>query len=229
MSVSTVFRLAFTLGCVLPTTFAFSQDLPTNPPATDATYWGRANVPYVLKITVTSTGVSANSAPHTHVMVTNVFRDSEGIVREESTYDNGRPMAVSIRDPHKMTNTIMYVAQKNAVIAPLYPPQANPPAGKGWTVERLPSRVIDGMTTDGLRFTRTFPDPTDKSGTPVTMVEEDWISDKLGVVLEQTTYNSHTGRTTKTVSEFQQVEPDPALFKIDLSGYSVQEVGTSAH
>ena len=166
--------------------------------------------------------------PRNHVMVTNVFRDSEGRVREESFYDNGRPSAVSIRDPHKNTNTIIYVATKSAVVAPTPQPMI-PPAGRGWTVERLPSRVIDGSDAEGFRFTRTIPGPADGNGVPVTTVEEDWISTKLAVVLEQTTYSSNIGTTTKTVSQFKQAEPDSNLFKIDLSGYSLQQVGSSAH
>jgi hypothetical protein len=228
MSVRFSLRIVLALGCVLPATFAVSQALPAIPPSLDPTFWGRANAPYTLKITSTNTSVTANSAPQTHVMVMNVFRDSEGLVREEFFYDNGRPHGVSIRDPRKNTITIMYVATKSAVVAPTYQP-VTPPPGRGWAVERLPSRIIDGSDAEGLRFTRAIPAPADGNGAPATIVEEEWVSNELGVVLEQTTYDSRTGTTTKTVSQFKQAEPDSTLFKIDLTGYSVQQVGTFDH
>lgn len=227
MSVRFVLRVALVVLCFLLGTAGWSQDLPAIPPSLDPGFWGRANQPYILKVTQTTTSVNGIITPQTHAAVRNVYRDSAGRVREESFYDNGRPNSVSIRDPGKNTNSILQLVTKSAVVvSPLR--VVVPPPGRGWAVERLPSRYIDGFPTEGFRFTRTIPAPADGSGVPVTVVEEDWISKQLSVVLQQTIYDPRTGTTTKTVAEFKQVEPDPALFAIDLSGYTVHEVGSTA-
>jgi hypothetical protein len=222
MSVRFGLRIVLAFVCVLQTTSGMSQDTKAIPPSLDPTFWGQKNAPYTLKLTQTNTIVNGNNAPQTHVMVMNTFRNSDGLVREESFYDNGRPMAVSIRDPGKSTNTIMYIVTKQAVVAPIHPP------GTGWTVERLPSRVIDSFQAEGLRFTRTIPASADGTEPPGMVIEEDWISSSLGIVLEQIINNPRLGTTTKTVAQFERVEPDATLFKIDLSGYSVQQVGQPA-
>ena len=89
-----------------------------------------------------------------------------------------------------------------------------PPGGKGWIVERLPPRVIAGFPAEGLRYTRTIPASTDGQKAEDTVVEEDWISKELCLVLEQRIQSQRTGLLTRTVSFFKQGEPDPTLFFI---------------
>jgi hypothetical protein len=211
--------------CALVSTVGLSQDLPAIPPSLDPTFWGRANEPYALKLTQTSTTVSGN-APQTRVSEMNVYRDSAGRVRTETFYDSGKPMAVSLRDPAKNTMTNMMIVSKSASVISL-PRPVIPAPGEGWTVERLPSRVIDGIPVDGLRFTRTVPATAAGNGAPYTLIDEEWISSKLGVVLEQKTENQRTGTATKIVSQFKQAEPDPTLFSIP-GDYSVQQSGPPA-
>ena len=226
MSVTSGLRFALAIICVLPVSSILSQSLPVIPPSLDPSFWGRTNTPYTLKLTVTNTSVNGNNAPQTHVSVTNVCRDSTGRVREEVFYDNGRPMSVSLRDPSKNTHTLMYVVPKNFIVINTPRPMI-PPPGRGWTAELLPSRVIDGLPADGLRFTRTVPAPADGNGAPDTMVDEEWISNSLGVVLEQKFVSQRSGTTILTVSHLEKVEPDPALFTIP-SDYTVQQTGPPA-
>ena len=226
MNVPFVFRIASALVCVLAATSGLSQDLPANPPALDPTFWGRMNEPYTLKLTQTSTSVDGSNAPHTHISETNVCRDSTGRVRTEAFYDNGRPMTVSVRDPGKNTMTIMNVVEKSAYVIPT-PRPVTPPPGKRWTVERLAPRKIAGFPAEGLRYTRTVPAPADGTGAPDTVIDEEWIANSLGIVLEQRTESQRTGKTTKTVSHFKQVEPDPTLFTIS-SDYSIRQPGRPA-
>ena len=226
MNVRFVLRISLAIACVLPAPSGLAQETPAIPPSLDPAFWGRANHPYTLKLIQTTTGINGNDAPQMHVAM-NVYRDSVGRVREESFYDNGGPSAVSIRDPGKNTSTFLHILQKSAVV--LAVPRASvPPPGKGWTVERLPVRYIEGFPAEGFRFTRTIAAASAGIGTPVTVVEEDWISSQLSVVLEQTIHDPRSGITTKTVSQFKQIEPDPTLFKVDLSGYSIQQVGSQA-
>jgi hypothetical protein len=163
MKVPFVLRGASVLVCVLAATSGVSQDLPSIPPRIDPAFWGHVNKPYVLKLTVTSTGINGNKAPQTRSAEHNVFRDSTGRVRIESFYDNGRPMGVMIRDPGKNTLTMMQVVSKQVWVLPTTPP-VNPPKVKFWTVERLPSRVIEGFPAEGFRFTSTVPASDDGKG-----------------------------------------------------------------
>jgi len=145
--------------------------------------------------------------------VLNVYRDSKGRVRTEAFYGNGQPMAVYIQDPIKNTWTFMKVVGKTVYVMDL-PRHDVPPHGKGWIVEPLPSRVIDGIPADGARYTRTIPASDDGNKPVETIVEEDWLSSKLGVVLQRTVQSERIGKTTDTVSDFKQVEPDPTLFTV---------------
>lgn len=220
MTVPFVLRLSLPLVCILSAASGLSQDLPIIPPSIDPFFWGRAKAPYTLTLTVTSTlAVDGNGAPRTHVTVMNVYRDSAGRVREEAFYDSGQPMAVDIRDPSKNTFTLMKVVEKSVYVRII------PPPVKGWTVERLPSRVIEGLPAEGYRFTRNIPGPASGSGAPDTTMDEEWVSNALGIVLEQKTESQRTGTTTKTVSHVAQVEPDPTLFDVP-SEYTAQQNGS---
>jgi len=135
-------------------------------------------------------------------------------------------MAVFIRDPNKSTFTQMMIVSKSAFVVSL-PRPTIPPPGRGWSVERLPSRVIAGFPAKGFRFTRTIPASADGKRAEDTVVEEDWISEELSVVLEQRTDTQHSGTSTSTVSSVRQVEPDSSLFSIP-SDYKLQQNSESA-
>jgi hypothetical protein len=205
---------------------ASQQILPAVPPALDPGFWGQPNHPYVLKMLVTKTSVDGTTPPQAHSSGENVYRDSTGRVRTETFYDNGRPMGVALQDPHKNTFTFMHLVEKSAIVMPVSPPPI-PPPGRGWSEERLPPRVIAGFPAEGLRFTRTIPSAATGTGAPVTVVEDDWISTQLGVLLEQTLRDPRQGTTTKIVTRFEQTEPEPTLFTVP-SDYSVQQANTAA-
>lgn len=144
-------------------------------------------------------------------------------MRTESFYDSGSPMSVTIRDPVKNTFTQMMIVTKQAWVLST-PPVVTPPVGV-WAVERLPSRVIEGIPTEGFRFTRTVPASADGKRAADTQIEEEWISNELSVVLERKTQSQRVGTRTETVSNFKQVEPDPTLFRIP-SEYKLQQCPT---
>jgi len=223
MNTSLALRSACVLVGVLAAISSSSQDLPVLPPSLDATFWGKANEPYILKITRITAGVDGTTAPQKRSSERIVYRDSEGRVRTETFYDSGQPMAVSIQDPIKNTFTFMKVVGKTVSTVDL-PRIGPPPPGRGWDVERLPPRVIDGISAEGVRFTRTIHQAPDGSAITDTIVEEDWLSNKLGVVLERKFQSQRTGTTTDTISSFKQTEPDPALFTVPSDYSSPQSV-----
>jgi hypothetical protein len=218
MNIALVRRYAF-LFLLLVTLKAGAQNLPAMPPSLDPSFWGHLNKPYILKITLTSTGSDRTSPPKTREE--SVVRDSAGRVRTEDFYDNGQPSFVSIRDPNRHTYLQMSVVSKSAFTISL-PRPVVPPPSNGWAVERLPSRIIAGLPAEGLRFTRTIPASADGHRAEDRVVEDDWISNELGLILEQRIDSQHFGTSTKRVSSMKQVEPDPALFSIP-SDYKVQQ------
>jgi len=119
-------------------------------------------------------------------------------------------MTVTIRDPSKNTTTLLKVVERIAFVLDT-PRLIPPPPAKGWTVERLQPRVIEGFPAEGLHFTRTIPAAIDGAVPSVTVMEEDWISNELGVVLEQTSDNPRTGKTTKTVTGCEKLSPTRSL------------------
>jgi hypothetical protein len=194
-----------------------------HPASTRPQFLVRPNEPYALTLTETGISFNASNTPQTHISQLKLYRDSVGRERTEAFYDNGRLATVTIRDPGRSSTTFLKVVDKSALV--LYTPRPlPPPPGKGWTVERLQPRVVAGFPAEGLRFTRTIPAAIEGTVPSVTVTEEDWISHELGVVLEQTFDNPRIGKTTKTVTRLQKVEPDAALFIIP-GEYSVQQSG----
>jgi hypothetical protein len=222
MNVPFIPCIAPVLCFVLAATAGLSQELPAIPPTVDPTFWGRANEPYTLELTETSARANGNNASQTRVSKVNVYRDSTGRVRTESFYDNGQLMTAWIRDPGKNTITIMKVIEKSAYVMPS-PRPGIPPPGRGWAVEQLPSRFIDGFPFEGLRFTQSILGSADGQERPDTMIEEDWVSRNLSVVLEQNVKSQKTGTKTQKVLDFKQAEPDPTLFIVP-ADYTIRQV-----
>jgi len=225
MNVPFVLRGASVLVCVLAATSGWSQDLPAIPLRIDPAFWGHANKPYTLKLTVTTTSVDGSNGPQTVVTEQNVSRDSAGRESTEGFYDSGQPRSVWVRDPGKGTLTMMQVVGKLAWVHPM-PPPALPLNGHLWTVEQLPSRVIEGFSVEGFRFTSTVPASDDGKRAADTVIEEEWVSNELDVLLEQKIQSQLSGTTTKTVSHFEQVEPDPTHFEIP-SDFTLQQNAVS--
>jgi hypothetical protein len=55
------------------------------------------------------------------------------------------------------------------------------------------------------------------------MIEEDWVSRNLSVVLEQNVKSQKTGTKTQKVLDFKQAEPDPTLFIVP-ADYTIRQV-----
>jgi hypothetical protein len=191
------------------------------PPDIDPQFWGRQNAPYALTMMVTNNAIRDGKIQPTHVSQAKAYRDASGRVRTESFYDSGKPMDAVLRDPVQDVTVVLKFVQKAAFVLPLIRPQP-PPPGKGWTVEQLPMRVIAGYPAQGRRFRRTIPAESTGTGQPVTTVEDVWVSNELGVILEQTFDDPRTGTSTKTVTELEKTVPDPTLFTIPID-YAMQK------
>jgi hypothetical protein len=213
MSHPLVLRSVSALVSLLVVASSSSQQLPAKPPSLDPAFWGRPNAPYILTLSHTNTISVGTAAPQTTTEEEKVYRDSHGRVRTEDFNFKGQLVTVTIQDPIKNTWTFMKVAEKTVSTQQIRRFGA-PPPGKGWIIEPLPSRVLAGVPAEGFRFTRTIAASADGSRPAETIVEDDWLSNKLGVVLERTDQSQRIGKTEDVVSEFRQVEPDPILFTV---------------
>lgn len=208
MNVPSDLRRPALLACVLAAATARAQTLPAIPPSIDPSFWGRPNKPYVAMLTIVSSSTDGINPPQTRTSIEDVARDSTGRVRTQDFHNSGQPSFVSIRNPNDNTFTSLQLVTKKAFVLPVIKPEI-PPPGRGWAVEPLPPRVIAGFPAEGLRFTRTIPASADGQRAEDTVVEEDWISNELCLVLEQRIVSQRKGTSKRTVTFLSRSSPIP--------------------
>lgn len=82
------------------------------------------------------------------------------------------------------------------------------------TRETLPSQVIEGVTCEGIRETRTIPAGAIGNEKPIVIVSESWTSPELHLLMMRKRTDPRFGETLYKVSDLKRVEPDPALFQM---------------
>ena len=192
---------------------AFAQEGRTVPPNLDPAFWGRAQRPYVATVVTTSAQTGADGAKAERTTEGRRYRDDAGRERSEGFYDSGQPADVMLRDPRQTRVVMLTVVGKTADV--LFVPRPDAGARDGvWTTEALPARTFLGVRATGERFRRVVPADANGSGRPITVLEDAWFSEDLGIVLLQMYQDPRTGTFTRTVTQLQQMKPDPALFEI---------------
>ena len=157
---------------------------------------------------------------------------------------SGAPMFVQINDPvagvhyflnvrnHEATRLAMPSAMggtqaSRAVVSPqagfvgaiqlLPPPAAGTTAsspGPKTSRESLGTQTIEGISAEGSRITRTYPEGSFGNDRPVTVVTEIWTSTDLKIALLTKTSDPRSGDTTMRITSISLDEPDPALFQV---------------
>jgi hypothetical protein len=175
-----------------------------------------------------------------------VYRDAQGRVRKETTLPaigplaaNGTPKSlVFIHDPVAGTGYILDTNQKIAHKLPQHPKknadasttESNTP-GKGWaghpgnanvTKESLGSQTINGIVAEGTRYTRTIPAGHIGNDKPVTIVNEEWYSPDLQIIIQSKRSDPFVGESTYTVTNIQRSAPAASLFTVP-SDYTVKD------
>jgi hypothetical protein len=175
---------------------------------------------------------------------TGVYRDSSGRLRTDPAFVNLRsrsvgstePSLVEIEDPVAGYFYILDAADQTAYrlkaefrqVAfqpfPMQPAGTHTmPGGVTHTIENLPSQNISGVTTNGQRDTTTYPPGTyNGNDKPVVIVNERWIDPKTGVTI-QTTNTGLRANTTNSMPDYQEGDPDPALFQIPANYKAIEE------
>lgn len=167
----------------------------------------------------------------------NVFRDSQGRTRRETTFNAVGPLAASgqprtaimIHDPVASTAYVLHPDQKTAEQLPGRPggPKVLDKVQNRFQArmqkeladgtlkkEDLGTLTINGVTAQGTRYTRTLPAGQIGNANPITITNEQWYSPDLQVVVKSTRTDPRFGVTTYTLSNIQRTEPASSLFTV---------------
>jgi hypothetical protein len=99
-------------------------------------------------------------------------------------------------------------------LPPRPPGAAAPPPNMGtMRSESLGTTVIEGVTVEGLRTTRTLPLSADGSDRPLSTVTEQWTAPELHVTVLSKTTDPRLGETTRSLIHLSREEPDISLFQ----------------
>jgi hypothetical protein len=198
-----------------------------------------------------STQTLADGNQITRKTQTNLYRDSQGRFRKEVTLPaigllaaSGQPHSlVMINDPVAGAN---YVLEADEKIARKMPGPGRmgggPKGGNGDVVyrdfkkapetsvkkESLGTQVINGVSAEGTRFTRTIAAGEIGNVKPITVVSERWYSADLQMEVKSTHSDPRFGETTYTLTSVQRQEPAASLFTVP-SDYTVKEGGPGMH
>ena len=167
-----------------------------------------------------------------------VYRDAQGRVRKETTLPAIGPLAASgspkslvfIRDPVAGTGYVLDVNQKIAHKLPQHRQKnddaknADPDAARnGWAgqsgganlvKESLGSQTINGVVAEGTRYTRTIPAGHLGNDKPVIIVNEEWYSPDLQMIVQSKRSDPFVGESTYNVTNIQRTAPNAALFAV---------------
>ena len=175
---------------------------------------------------------------------TALFRDTQGRFRREVTLPALGPLAASgdaprfviIHDPVAGQRFVLDVKNKTANKMTATPRmQEGPGEGdRAWKhfertgesdmikTESLGTQVIEGVSAEGTRTTRTI--PVDRIGNekPITIVSEVWYSPDLQLVVMTRRSDPRFGETIYKLTNVQRAEPSASLFQVP-ADFTVQE------
>jgi hypothetical protein len=177
-----------------------------------------------------------------------IYRDSQGRSRREVTFTGVGPLAatggthkmVAISDPvagaHFMLNPDKKVAYKmtspaggtaakaQAFQQKMQARQQQEEASGALKVESLGTQVVNGVSAEGTRTTRTIAAGEIGNSAPIQIVSERWYSPDLQTVVQSTRTDPRFGTTTFSLSNIQKAEPAATLFTVP-ADYTVQAGG----
>jgi hypothetical protein len=175
----------------------------------------------------------------------NVYRDSQGRTRRETTFAgvgsiaaSGQPRSmIAIHDPTTSTAYVLHTDTKVAEQLPV--PQGrhrdSPDlqskmdshfqqdiANGTLKKEDLGTQTINGISAQGTRYTRVIPAGQIGNTNPITVVNEQWYSPELQLVVKIVRNDPRLGQVTYTLTNVQRTEPAASLFVVP-SDYAVKQ------
>ena len=157
---------------------------------------------------------------------TNLFRDSQGRVRAETSgtgagRQGGRTM-VTIADPVAQVIRRLNPQNKTASEIAMRQPRAGAarPAGErqggilaGVVKEDLGTQTLNGVAAAGTRLTRTIAAGAVGNTQPIQIVRETWVAGDLQVPVMVKTTDPRFGTTVTQLTNIARSEPDASLFQ----------------
>jgi hypothetical protein len=177
--------------------------------------------------------VLSDGTPTNNQSSSKIFRDAEGRMREES----GKRM-ILFDAPHLTNYTVgamgceqrkvgdgdsiliaatsggTWISWQGRNTSPKRPAMGTGAAGShpGIVTADLGYQTINGVSAHGTRQTVTIPAKTIGSDHDVTVVNERWYSDELGILIKSSNVDPRFGTSTYELSEINQSTPDASLF-----------------
>jgi len=134
--------------------------------------------------------------------------------------DSYNHIAHRFAPPEKANEPVRYSQEAHVVaqganataLQAVKPPTArtNPPEV---STESLGSQVMEGVSAEGKRVTRTFPVGTMGNDRPLATVTETWFSPDLKTYVLTKTSDPRTGESIVRLRNMERSEPDAALFR----------------
>jgi hypothetical protein len=160
---------------------------------------------------------------------TNLFRDSQGRVREETTWTGangqGSRTSVTISDPVAQVVRRLNPQSKTVTEMPMRQSAAgsqNARMAAGHGVRELSSsavhedlgtQTVNGVSAAGTRITRTIAAGAMGNAQPIQIVRETWVSSDLKVPVMVKISDPRFGTTVTQLTNVTRSEPDAALFQ----------------
>jgi len=181
----------------------------------------------------------------------NVYRDSQGRTRRETTFTgvgplpaSGQPRSmVTIHDPVASTGYVLHADTKVAEqlpVPPAGPKNAGNLQGKfeahfqqeiangSLKKEDLGTQTINGVSAQGTRYTRIIPAGQIGNANAISVVNEQWYSPDLQLVVKIVRNDPRLGQVTYTLTNIQRTEPAASLFAVP-SDYTVKQATLHGH
>jgi hypothetical protein len=195
--------------------------------------------PFSATATSETTGTLSDGTVIHRTAQLSLYRDSQGRSRKELTASGFGPLAASgapktlveISDPvagvHYGLDTTAKVAYKSAIHArpaassdaeafhqKMEAQQASDEAAGLLKKESLGTQVINGISAEGTRITKTVPAGKIGNDKAFQIVSERWYATDLQIVVKSTRTDPQTGTTTYQVTNIQKTEPAATLFAV---------------
>lgn len=203
------------------------------------------NAPYSGTAVIESTQTLTDGNTIDRKTQSTVYRDSQGRTRRDTTFTGAGPLAASgqprsvsmIHDPVAGTSYILHTDKKTAEQLPAHPGAPRNGANlqnkfeariqeeiANGTLKKedLGTQSIGGISTQGTRYTKIIPAGQIGNANAITVVNEQWYSPDLQVIVKSTRTDPRIGTTTYTLSNIQRTEPAASLFTVP-SDYTVTQ------
>jgi hypothetical protein len=206
-----------------------------------------ADKPFSALETLTSTQTLADGNRIVRKVESKTWRDAQGRIRREpqTAGPDGRRPPVMIIDPAAQTAFMLDEEAKIAYkLAPpgqggrsrhgpppegesRHPPEGARAGGPGKFAgepvkESLGTKVVDGMTVEGTRTTRTIPAGAFGNEKPISAVTERWFSPDLQAFVLVVARDPRFGDTEHRISSIAKGAADASLFTVP-AGYTISD------